>query len=250
MTPLRPFARHYDTIYHDKDYARDVRVLAGLVGLSSADGFSLLEVGAGTGNHSVLLSRLVETLCSVEIDTDFYRMLHAKVSSHALTNVVTSSEKLESASLGHFHAACALFHVVNYITPRDLRGFVRGLARHMVAGARFAADLWNLDAVLRDPPRREERHKSSGPNRIIQRINPHLDVTSREVRIEYDISVESDAAAERVHEVLQLYIWDRDELTDIFREAGFKEPKFTAYPDADKPPNATRYRQWLVTERS
>src|SRR5262249_54272525 len=83
----RPFARHYDAIYADKDYGRDLAALEALLEGRALRNGRLLELGAGTGNHTLRLAPRVGELASVEIDRDFAEVLSTKVAAAGARNV-------------------------------------------------------------------------------------------------------------------------------------------------------------------
>jgi len=56
-TVFSDYARYYDLLYHDKDYASDAEYVAGLIHKFHPAASSILELGSGTGKHALLLAR-------------------------------------------------------------------------------------------------------------------------------------------------------------------------------------------------
>lgn len=139
----RPFATHYDALYADKDYGKDVADFRALLGDRPLSGLRLLEIGAGTGSHTVRLAPEVAELVSVEIDPDFAALLRARLASGAFPHVTTFAGRVEELPARPFDAAAAFFHVLNYVPRASMPGFLEAIARRLVPGAPFVADLWN-----------------------------------------------------------------------------------------------------------
>ncbi|MBY0428468.1 MAG: rRNA adenine N-6-methyltransferase family protein, partial [Alphaproteobacteria bacterium] len=76
---MRPFVQYYDAIYSDKNYRADTDILRGLV--TSSVRPSILEIGSGTGNQTLLLQEWAD-VTAVETDTDFAQCLRKKCATH------------------------------------------------------------------------------------------------------------------------------------------------------------------------
>src|SRR5262245_55263274 len=127
---VRPFARHYDSIYSDKDYESDITVLTTLCG-EGLGARHLLEIGAGTGNHTIRLARLVQRLVSIEIDPDFAEVAQLKIRNAASTNIDFKAVPIENLPYSDFDGAAAFFNVLNYIAPGRRQSFVEALAARL-----------------------------------------------------------------------------------------------------------------------
>ncbi len=241
---------HYDSIYGDKDYTRDIEVFARFAGLPARSTGQVLEIGPGTGNHTTLLSQVAERVVSVEIDADFVQLLRAKVMRLGLANVEIEQARLEKLEQRRFDAACALFHVLNYIEPTEMPMFIKSLGTCMKPNACFVADLWNYEAVKLDPPKREVRRKPLANAMLSQTIEPYFDVATRTVRIDYRISIEPSEPQVDFCETLRLRMWSRDDLKELFRQAGFRDIGFFAHADTDRAPDERSFRQWLCARKA
>jgi SAM-dependent methyltransferase len=242
---IRPFARHYDTIYADKDYDSDIAVLAALCESKGLAGSRVLEIGAGTGSHSVRVAPLVKELVSLEIDPDFAELARRKIAASDNSNVRLAAEPIERFADSRFDGAAAFFHVLNYIAPANRLAFIDALAARLLPGAWFITDIWNGDAVLRDPPRCEIRNKTQGATTVRQAITPTLDVTSGQVTLGYEIDIRHGASIERFSEDLKLYIWPSSELIGALRKAGFAKVEFWDYRQFPRHAKPDSWRMWM-----
>lgn len=246
---VRPFARHYDEIYADKDYDSDVGVLSTLCGGTDLSQSRVLEIGAGTANHTVRLAPRVRELVSVEIDVDFAVLAKQKLAAAAPVNVQFNTTPLAQLAEGTFDAAAAFFHVLNYIPPNERLPFLKALSARLVPGAWFVTDMWNGDAVLRDPPRCETRNKTVGASTIRQTIRPALDAAARTVTLDYDIEVCRSGHVESFAEMIKLYIWPLSDIEVMLVEAGFADVQFWDWRRFPSPAAHDSWRVWMRAVR-
>jgi predicted O-methyltransferase YrrM len=246
----RPFAEHYDLIYCDKDYASDAALVAGFWNRPDMDRMRMLEIGAGTGNHSMLLAPRVRELVSVEIDADLASVARRKLAESGLGNIRLVEQPLAALPPEPFDHACALFHVLNYVFPAAMPEFLGALAARMKPGSRFVADLWNGEAALADPPRRESRTKSCGTAQIRQHILPELDAAERRVTLNYDIEISGPKLSARFQERLALHLWTLPVLQDHFTRAGFGDIAFYDYVRFPARASKQSWRVWMMAEKT
>jgi predicted O-methyltransferase YrrM len=244
----RPFVQHYDAVYADKDYASDIEVLEAYAGPLA--GKSLLELGAGTGNHTLRLAPRVATLVCLEIDPDFSEVLATKLAAAALPNVTRCACRLQELPAKEFDAAAAFFHVLNYIGPGEMEAFLASLAARLKPGAPVVADLWNGAAALQDPPREERREKRSAAGRVTQQIRPELDRDRRMVTLTYDISLEKAGVTQSFRERLVLFLWLKEELATLLHGAGFTDVRFFDFRSWHVPATDRSWRLWLIARRA
>ena len=242
---VRPFARHYDSIYADKDYDSDISVLSTLCGNRALSPSRVLEIGAGTASHTVRLASQVKELVSIEIDPDFAVLARQKLAAAAHANVQFSSSPLDQRAGGGFDGAAAFFHVLNYIPPNDRLPFLIALSARLVPGAWFVTDMWNGDAVLRDPPRCETRQKTAGTTTIQQKITPVLDPAAGAVTLGYEIDVRRGGNIESFAEELKLYIWPLSDIEEVLAAAGFTDVQFWDWRRFPAPAARDSWRVWM-----
>jgi SAM-dependent methyltransferase len=241
---VRPFARHYDSIYSDKDYQADIAVLTTMCGDDLA-ARQVVEIGAGTGNHTVRLARLVQKLVSIEIDPDFAEMAHLKIRDSASTNVDLQAVPIQNLPYFDFDGAAAFFNVLNYITPESRQSFIEALAARLKPGSWFLTDLWNGELVLRDPPRPETREKKHGTTNVRQEITPMLDAEAGTVRLSYNIEVAQEGSIERFADELTMHVWRLSELEHMLEEAGFTNIEFRDRRRFAEGANDSSWHVWM-----
>ncbi|MBI3418545.1 MAG: methyltransferase domain-containing protein [Proteobacteria bacterium] len=252
---MRPFARYYDVIYGDKDYARDIeafrQIVAPVISQDLREG-ALLEIGAGTGNHTQRLAPLVKQLTAVEIDPDFAKLAREKITAAGFSNTEIKTGLLKHASLPAYHLAAAFFHVVNYMQDEgSFLSFLNALRTQLHKGGVFVFDLWHAEGVLTDPPRRETRQKTLDGFKIEQQINPAFDPARQTVQLDYAFAVTSpEGKTVRFTESLKVRLWKQTALESLFAEAGFAPLGCWDYRGFPDPLSETSLRAWAAFKRT
>lgn len=241
---MRPFVQHYDAIYSDKNYRADTEILRSLV--TGAARPSILEIGSGTGNQSLLLNEWAD-VTAVETDADFAQILRVKTSLHSSIHVYD----VDVGGLPHtaHDGAAAYFHVVNYIHhASDLLHLFRQIAKRLKPGAPFLFDMWHGECVLNDPPREATRVKPfdhhAGQGKVTQIIKPQLDSRTHNVTLNYTITVEPEGAT--FNETIRLHLWQQGEIVDALRQAGFSDISFHDGRDVAKAATPASWALWVV----
>ena len=225
---MRPFVQHYDAIYSDKDYRADTEILRGLVKPPARP--HLLEIGAGTGNQTLLLNEWAD-VTAVETDADFMEILRQKCAAQPSITIFEKDIGALPAMQGD--GAAAYFHVVNYIhDEHTLAHLFKEIAGRLKPKAPFLFDMWHGECVMSDPPRATTRVKAFsnylGKGIVTQIIKPALDMPRRTVTLNYTITVEMEdqAALAPFDETIRLHLWRQNEIVAALRQAGFYEIEF------------------------
>lgn len=151
MSNFLKYARYYDLLYADKDYAAETAYIMHLIQDLGAKAVSVLDLGCGTGVHSSLLAREGYQVQGVDISED---MLEAAARRVINGNPVFTPGDARTVRLHHtFDVVVSLFHVISYQTSNDdLLNFLSTAHEHLRPGGYFIFDCWYGPAVLSDRP--------------------------------------------------------------------------------------------------
>lgn len=220
------FYTYYDVLFAKKDYAGETELV---LNLSHRFGKHtpqhILEVGCGTGNHTIDIARRVKYVTAIDIDPHMIRKAREKIHATKANNIEILHTSIEKLKEGPFDLAIALFNVVTYIlNSTDLCLFMVGIAKHLKPGGVFVFDCWNGIAALRDPPKSKiTKIRHNGEN-ITCLLNSKTDFFNQKVTLNYHLSVENGIKQKGDFSFTQT-LWTPMQIKSAIEEAGMKVVK-------------------------
>ena len=116
------YARYYDLLYRDKNYAAEAEYVEGLIRKFHPSARSILDLGSGTGIHASPLAEKGFTVHGIERSPEMHARSQAlaenRVAGHDRLTFTTGD--IRDIRLNkRFDAVIALFHVISYQTTND-----------------------------------------------------------------------------------------------------------------------------------
>lgn len=230
MTVFGDYARYYNVLYQDKDYAGEAGfVLSCLKGRQEAPR-TLLDLGCGTGRHALEMARRGVRVTGVDMSgtmLEMGRQLLAATSD--LPPEVTPPRLLEGDARAvrldaQFDAVTSLFHVMSYQnTEEDALAVLETARRHLRPGGCFLFDFWYGPGVLTEPPTERDRVMEDERTRVRRHARPVHRVNDNIVEVHYDIRLTDKNSGKEttLSEVHCMRYWFLPELRYLARQAGF-----------------------------
>jgi ubiquinone/menaquinone biosynthesis C-methylase UbiE len=131
-------AKHYDTVYSDKDYEKEVEVLTSLIDARQPDAITLLDVACGTGKHLELLAQQYE--CSgVDLDSEMLA-----VASERVPNVCLYRQDMTALNIDQqFDVVTCLFSSIGYTkTVERMNKSVENMANQLAPSGLLFVEPW------------------------------------------------------------------------------------------------------------
>lgn len=143
------YALYYDLLYSHRDVKGEVDFLEKVFrDYSWRPVKSVIDVGCGTGLHSIELAKRGYRVLGVDLSEAMIK--RAREKAGALDNVafiVADARKLRLSE--KYDAAIAMYGVVSYCaSDEDLLNFLRSIRSSLVEGGIFVFDTWNMLGVL------------------------------------------------------------------------------------------------------
>ncbi len=148
MSTTDYYALYYDLLYSHRDIKSEVDFLEKMFReYSSIKVNSVLDVGCGTGLHSVELARRGYTVLGIDISREMIEKAREK--SAGIPNVSFVNADVRSFNAGRrFDSAIAMYGVISYfVSDDDLMEALRSIRAHVNTGGLFVFDTWNLVGV-------------------------------------------------------------------------------------------------------
>lgn len=185
------YYQYYDSFFKNKDYEGEAETV---LDLSKANGVvkvdNLLEVGCGTGNHTVFLAKKARHVAAVDIDREMVKQARRKMALKKIRNVRLFDTGLTGVTRGRFDLAVALFNVVTYVpTLNELDKFFLQVASKIRSGGLFIFDSWNGIAAIKDQPKAKTSEVQVGTKKILCSTIPKIDLFNQKVELGYEFRV-------------------------------------------------------------
>jgi SAM-dependent methyltransferase len=227
MTVFNSYARYYDLLYRDKQYAEEASYIHQLIKKYGVDARTVLELGCGTGLHACKLAEIGYTLHGVDRSAT---MLSAALERTSGMEEPTASRlsfsigDIRSISLQEkFDAVISLFHVISYqISNDDLRMAVATAKHHLNDGGIFIFDCWYGPAVRAQRPAVRVKRFEDDQVQITRIAEPAMHDESHVVDVKYQVFIrdKNDGNIEELCEMHRVrYLFD-PEITSILDEQG------------------------------
>lgn len=148
------YAIVYDSLYADKNYLYEAKVLADMLGsLGVNRGCSILDLGCGTGNYAFPLAEHGFEVLGVDRSTHMLEQARRKASGGISTIDFTEGD-LRNVDLSRtFDAVIMMFAVLGYqVANSDVVAALNTVRHHLRPGGLFLFDVWYGPAVLSQRP--------------------------------------------------------------------------------------------------
>jgi len=195
------YARYYDLLYRDKDYAGEAEYVAAHIRKQAAKGKRILELGCGTGIHAEHLARMGYAVHGVD-------MSETMLAGAAVRKKGLSPEVAERLSFGpgdartvrtgdNYDVVISLFHVVSYqITNVDLKAAFATAREHLKPGGIFLFDFWYGPAVLTDPPAVRVKRLEDSEIEVLRIAEPVVHFNENVVDVNYQVMITEKATGQ------------------------------------------------------
>jgi SAM-dependent methyltransferase len=217
------YARYYDLLNRDKNYAEEARFVDGLLRSAGAPTGALLDVGCGTGAHAREFAKLGWRVSGVDLSSAMIEIARERTAGNAEIEFF-SGAAAEFDRGQSFTAIVALFHVVSYHSrPEDAYRMFVNVHRHLVPGGIFVFDFWHGPGVLADPPAIRVRRAENDGIRVTRIAEPTHRPLQCRVDVSYEILVENlaDSRIEHIEEFHRMRYFFLPEIEFMLKRAGF-----------------------------
>ncbi len=152
MNVFNEYARYYDLLYHDKDYAGETDYIHQLIRSHCPDAQTVLNLGCGSGRHDRYLAEKGFNVTGVDLSEEM--LTAARNSARENAKLDYRHGDIRSIRLEcTFDLVISLFHVISYQkTNADLKAAFASASHHLKAGDTFIFDCWYGPGVLTDRP--------------------------------------------------------------------------------------------------
>jgi len=195
MSAFGDYARYYDLIYRDKDYAAEAAFIHSLIHEYAPNGRALLDLGCGSGQHAIHLAQHGYSVVGVDRSEGMLAAAQKRCAdlwSDERINLEFRAGDLRTVRLEQmFDVVVALFHVMSYQTSNDdLLAAFKSARSHLRAGGLFIFDCWYGPGVLTDPPKAcLKRFKATDGTEVARFSEPQMNPNANVVDVSFTLIV-------------------------------------------------------------
>ena len=194
MTTFNHYARYYDLLYKDKDYAVEADYVFGLLRANRRDCQTILELGSGTGGHAEHLAQKGIAVHGIDLSGEMVEK--AEVRKAALSTDIAKRLSYAQGDVRDYRngqqydAVVSLFHVMSYQpTNADLVSAFKTAHEHLKPGGIFIFDCWYGPAVLTDRPTVRIKRMEDEAISVTRLAEPVLHANENCVTVNYTILI-------------------------------------------------------------
>lgn len=240
MSLFQKYARYYDVLYKEKNYEAEIFFLEEVFrSYTKGPVRSILDLGCGTGGHSILLAQRGYQVLGVDQSQEMLDA--AQVKARALTPVtVPQFQKGDIRNFrtdDKFDAVISMFAVMSYMVSNDdLVQAVKTAKLHLKPGGLFYFDAWFGPAVLSEKPSDRYKIINSEDGQVIRFVQSNLSIEKQTVDVNYKIlQVSNHRILNEIDETHTMRYFFPQEIVYYLKSAGFDTVCLFPFLQMDRP---------------
>ena len=192
------YARYYDLLYRDKDYAGEADYVASRIREHAPQAQRILELGCGTGAHAEQFARMGYTIHGVDLSESMLARAEARkasLSHDVAARLSFGPGDARTVRTGEtYDVIISLFHVMSYqSTNADLEAAFRTAALHLESDGIFLFDFWYGPAVLTQKPEVRVKRLEDDMIKVTRIAEPVMRPNENAVDVNYTVFIEYKA---------------------------------------------------------
>jgi SAM-dependent methyltransferase len=224
MTFCKEYAEQYDLLYGDKDYESECDILEKIF-KHYGSAHTILDLGCGTGNHAIPLSKRGYQVTGVDISDDMLNIARQKSSQ---PNFIYGD--LLNIDLGEqFDSVLMMFAVLGY-QLMNVNIALQNVHRHLKRGGLFIFDVWYGPAVLN--LKLSDRVKET---QDIIRFASGVLIDSQIAEVTYRV-ISKTACVDEVHKMRYFF---PQEIETLLNQSGLTLLSLSSFPNLTEPDETT-----------
>lgn len=256
MAVFGDYARYYNLLYKDKDYAAESRFVLDRLRSCGCTPQTLLDLGCGTGRHALEVARHGISVTGVDMSQtmlDVGRQAlteHAKLESFPLPQMFEGDVRTIRLHQT-YDAVTSLFHVMSYQNrEEDALAELETAKQHLRPGGIFLFDFWYGPGVLTDPPTGRDKIMEDADTLVRRHAHPVHRVNDNIVEVHYTIMLtdKHSGTQSELHEMHSMRYWFLPELRHLVRQAGMTVVAEGAWL-GDKIPDCNTWNAWVAVQQ-
>jgi SAM-dependent methyltransferase len=236
----REYSGTYDLVYEGKDYEGECTLIETIIRkYSKIPVHSILDLGCGTGNHSLLLARRGYEVTGVDRSIEMLDIAREKSRKEGLDCIFHQSDLREFCNHKKYDVIIMMFAVLGYQQQNDdVLAALKTVSNHLKKGGIFICDVWYGPAVLNQKPGERVRVIRHGEQSIIRVSSGVLNTFRHSVDVHFQVwNIREDRVLSEIKEHHTMRFFFPQELALLFEFSGIELQDIRNFPEWDKEPD-------------
>jgi SAM-dependent methyltransferase len=230
------YGETYDTLYREKDYAGECRLVERLFREhSEGDVHTVLDLGCGTANHAIRFAEMGYSVTGVERSSAMLDRAREKAVGQA--NLELHCADVRNVELSQkYDAALLLFAVLGYqIEDEEVIAALSSARRHLKPGGLVVFDVWFGPGVLRDRPSSRFVRIPLESGELLRAATPKLDIVRQVCTVRYDLwRIDGARVTDFAQEEHVMRFFFPAELRLLLAASGLCLVRLSPFPEIDR----------------
>ena len=244
------YADQYDLLYGDKDYEAECNLLEQAFKKYGNGVKTIVDIGCGTGNHSIRLARRGYQVTGVDLSENMLAHAREKAElSNAPFSLIFVQGDARTVDLNKkFDAVLMMFAVLGYqLTNENVLAALNTVRKHLNPGGLFVFDVWYGPAVLSVRPSERIKVIPTSDGKVIRAASGSLDTARHLAEVKYHLwRISGDKVVSETEESHQMRYFFPQELALFLSSCGLALQKITAFPSLEQPADENDWNVFAV----
>lgn len=240
------YVEAYDLLYQDKDYAVECDLIECLFQTyGGGDIRSVLDLGCGTGNHSIPLAERGYEVVGVDRSESMVTKARRKLAKR-ITNGRLSVQQGDIRNIHfrrHFDAVLMMFAVLGYqLEDADVLSALGNARAHLRAGGLLLFDVWYGPAVLHQRPSQRIKIIPTANEKVLRVASGDLDTERHVCTVHFHVwRFQGERLVGETEEIHPVRYFFPLELDFLLQNSGFASIRLGAFPKFNQDPDETTW---------
>jgi len=233
----KEYASAYDILYHEKDYNVECDLIEKIIReYSNKPVKTILDLGCGTGNHTLRLAERGYLVCGVDRSEEMLSIARRKSQEKQLSCEFYQSDIREFRVSKKFDVVIMMFAVLGYhLENDDVLQALQTVSEHLNPGGLFICDVWYGPAVLSQKPGERVKVIEDGDRKIIRVSSGELDSFNNRVTVKFHVwDIRGDMVMSESREEHEMRYFFTQELRTLFQISSLKPVSIFPFHLKDK----------------
>ena len=215
----------YDTIYSEKDYDGECALLERIFSkYSEIPISSVLDLGCGTGGHSIRLAEKGYEITGIDISPSMLSHALQKAKERNLNIRFHLSSIIDLDLKKEFDYSIMMFAVLGYhYKNNEILSALKNIRRHLKNSGVLVFDVWYGPAVLNQKPSDKFFIKKEGEKQVIRTSTGRLDTFTHTCDVEFNLwEINNNSLISQTREIHKMRYFFPQEIKLFLSIAGFK----------------------------